>query len=172
MVSFRPRLGRIALPVALATVVGVSLSVSAGTARAQTGRDLKTIDVCRIVPGEAVAAAVGGKLAEARPFTPKPPTFARCTYMVDVPGAAQAARKGFALWFYPPADFEELRKYTEGKVTDIPGLGDGAYGFQDPGDGRFKIRVLKRGDVAIEASADTADAARKVAGVAVARLAK
>jgi hypothetical protein len=172
MVSFWPRPGRIALPRALATFVGVSLAVCAGTSWAQAGRDLKIVDVCRVIPGEAVAAAVGGKLAEVRPFTPKAPTFTRCTYLVDVPGGAQATRKGYALWFHPPADFEELRKYTEGKVTDIPGLGDGAYGFQDPGDGRFKIRVLKRGDVTIEATADTADAARKVAGVAIAALAK
>ncbi len=154
---------------ALALTVAAS---AAGPSWAQTRRDLKTMDVCQVVPGDAVASAVGGKLAEARPFTPKPPTFTRCTYLVDVPGGAQTTRKGYALWFYAPSDFEELRKYTEGKVTDIPGLGDGAYIFQDPGDRRFKIRVLRRGDGTIEATADTADAARQVAGIAVAWLAK
>jgi hypothetical protein len=54
----------------------------------------------------------------------------------------------------------------------VTGIGDGAYAFKDPGDGRFKIRVLRRGDVTIEASADTAETARKVAAVAVAQLAK
>jgi hypothetical protein len=144
----------------------------AGIALAQVGRDLESVDVCRVIAGEAVAAAVGGKLVEVRPFTPKPPTFTRCTYFVDVPGPQKPLRKGYALWLYPPADFVELRGFTEGKITDIAGLGDGAYGFQDPGDGRFKIRVLKRGDVTIEATADTADAARTVAGVALASLAK
>ena len=154
----------------VALVLGSVLCVE--TAWAQAARDLGAVDVCRVIPGEAVAAAVGGKLAEARPFTPKPPTFTRCTYLVDVPGPEKPVRKGYALWLYPPGDFVELRGFTEGKITDIPGLGDGAYWFQDPGDGRFKIRVLKRGDVTIEATADTADAARKVAGVAVASLAK
>ena len=155
-----------------AAFVGVSLAVSAGTAAAQTPRDLKTMNVCQVVPGDAVATAVGGKLAETRPFTPKPPTFTRCTYFVDVPGTARSNRKGYTLWLYPPADFEELRKYTDGKITEVPGLADGACEFHDPGDGRFKIPVLKRGDVGVEATADTADAARKVAGVAVAWLAK
>jgi len=57
-------------------------------------------------------------------------------------------------------------------MTDVSGLGDGACIFQDSGDGRFKIRVLRKGDVTIEATADTADAARKVAGVTAASLAK
>jgi len=155
-----------------AAFVGVSLAVSAGTAAAQTPRDLKTMNVCQVVPGDAVAAAVGGKLAETRPFTPQNPTFTRCTYLVDVPVAGRSTRNGYTLWFYPPADFEELRKFTEGTITAVPGLADDAYEFLDPGDGRFKIRVLRRGDLTVEATAGTADAARKIAGVAVAWLAK
>lgn len=144
----------------------------AGTAGAQAGRDLKTIDVCRVVPGETVAAAVGGKLAEVRPFNPNDGSMARCTYLVDLPGPEKPVRKGYAIWLFPPGDFVELRGFTESKMTDVSGLGDGAYIFQDSGDGRFKIRFLRKGDVTIEATGDTADAARKVAGVAAASLAK
>lgn len=49
-----------------AAFVGVSLAVCTGMAAAQTPRDLKTMNVCQVVPGDAVAAAVGGKIAETR----------------------------------------------------------------------------------------------------------
>ena len=52
----------------------------------------------------------------------------------------------------------------------MTGLGDGAYMFQDKGDGRNKFRVLKRGDLMFEATGDSADAARKVAAVVVEHL--
>lgn len=160
----RPCMGCVAL------VLGSVLC--AGAVGVQAQRDLKTIDVCKTVPGDAVAAALGGKLAEARPSSPKAGSLPRCTYLVDVPGAGKPDRKGYVIWVYPPADFVELRRFTEGRITDIPGLGDGAYLFQDSSDGRFKIRVLRKGDVTIEATADTADAARRVASVAAASLAK
>jgi hypothetical protein len=173
MVSLRPRIKRFGLARFLViSVAGLSCALCTGTGWAQGGRDLKTVNVCKAVPGDAIATAVGGRLAEVRPFTPKDPTFTRCTYFVDVPGTGQATREAYSLWFYPPADFEDLRKYTNEKITEVSGLADGAYEFRDSGDGRFKIRVLKRGDVSFEATAGTADAARKVAGVAVAWLAK
>ena len=137
----------------------------------QARRDLKVLDVCRLVPGDAVAKAVGGALAEARPFFDKDGTLARCTYVVTLPGSGDT-RQAYVIWIYPPADFEELKAFTEGKMTAVPGLGDGAYSFQDPGDGRFKVRVLKRGEVTIEATAVTADGARNVAEAAVAAVSK
>ena len=54
-------------------------------------------------------------------------------------------------------------------VTD---LGDGAYGFLDSGDGRYKLRVLRRGDVTLEATASTAAGARALAEAAFKALAK
>ena len=47
---------------------------------------------------------------------------------------------------------------------------DGAYMFQGKGDGRFKINVLKRGDLMIQATGETAESARKVADAVVAHL--
>jgi hypothetical protein len=145
--------------------------LSAGVATPQ-GRNLSGVNVCQMVPGEAVAKAVGGTLAEARPIVAKDSTLPRCVYQVVVPQGAATARRAYVIWAYPPGDFQSLRRYTEGKVSDVPGLGDGAYAFKDPGDGRFKIRVLKSGDVTIEATADTADAARRVAEAALASLKK
>jgi len=53
-----------------------------------------------------------------------------------------------------------------------PDLGDGAYGFLDSGDGRYKLRVLRRGDVTLEATASTAARARALAEAAFKALAK
>ena len=150
----------------------VLCSILGGTVSAQAGRDLKTIDVCKVIDGGAVAAAVGGTLAEVRPFNPKDGTLARCAYLVDVPKQGTPERKGYTVWVYPPSEFVGLRKYTEEKTTELPGIGDGAYWFQDAGDGRFKVRALKGGDVTIETTADSMDAARKIAGVALRALAK
>jgi hypothetical protein len=70
----------------------------------------------------------------------------------------------------PPEDFEELKKSIEEPRTTLTGLGDGAYMFHDKGDGRFKINVLKRGDLMFQATGETAESARKVADAVVAQL--
>jgi hypothetical protein len=46
-------------------------------------------------------------------------------------------------------------------------LGDAAYVFQDD-DRRFKLNVLKRGDLMFQATADTRESARKVADTVLA----
>lgn len=132
----------------------------------QKPRDWTTFNVCQLVPGEAVAKAVAAKLNEVRPFFDK--TFSRCTYLVTLTATNKPA--GYVLWMQPEADFEDLKKETQAPLTPLTGLGDGAYIFQDKGDGRFKLRVLKRGDLTFEATGDSAESARKVAQVAVAYL--
>ncbi len=77
---------------------------------------------------------------------------------------------GYVVYLQPAEDFEGLKKYIEDPITPIAGLGDGAYMFHDTGDGRFKIHVLKRGDVMVEANAESAASARKVADAVVAVL--
>ncbi len=139
---------------------------------AAQGRSLKGLDVCKLVPGENIAKAVAGQLAEARSVVAPDGTAPRCIYQVMSAGGQKPVRAAYVIYLYPPSDFQELRRYTEGKIVDVTGLGDGAYAFHDPGDGRFKIRVLKRDDVTIEASADSAEGARKVANAALASLKK
>lgn len=129
-------------------------------------RDYETFNVCQAMPGETIARALGGKLAEARPFGDK--AFSRCTYFVVL--AATGQRLGYVVWMQPPEDFEELKKSIEEPRTTLTGLGDAAYMFQDKGDGRFKINVLKRGDLMIQATGETAESARKVADAVVAHL--
>lgn len=131
----------------------------------QQPRDWTTVNVCQLVPGEAVARAVAGTLTEARPFQDK--IISRCTYLVTLANGKPA---GYVVWMQPETNFEELKKYTESPLTPVAGLGDGAYIFQDKGDSRFKLRVLKRGDLMFEATGDSAESARKVADVVVAHL--
>lgn len=152
---------------------GVSPALSAraasrqtsGTAR-QPARDYTKFNVCEAVPGEAVARAVGATLVETRPFFDK--SFSRCTYIVMPPGSTQ--RAGYTVWMQPAEDFEELKKYIEEPITPVSGLGDGAYWFKDKGDNRFKIHVLKRGDLMFQATGESAASARKVAEAVVAVL--
>jgi hypothetical protein len=135
---------------------------SAGAGR----RDYTTFNVCQAVPGEAIARALGGRLVQTRPLYDK--SFSRCTYFV-VP-AGKDAQLGYVVWVQPPEDFEELKKHIEEPRTPLTGLGDGAYMFHDKGDGRFKINVLKRGDLMFQATAESAETARKVADAVIARL--
>jgi hypothetical protein len=131
----------------------------------QSARDYTKFDVCQAVPGEAIARALGGKLVQTRPFFDK--SFSRCTYFVIPAGSDKQA--GYAVWISPPEDFEDLKKVNDRPLTTLSGLGDAAYTYRDE-DGRYKINVLKRGDLMFHATADTPEAARKVADAVVAVL--
>jgi hypothetical protein len=132
----------------------------------QAARDFQKLDVCQMIPGSVVARAIGGTLVNTRLFQDK--SFSRCTYFVKPEGATE--QLGYVVWVGPATDFEELKRYIEEKKTPLTGLGDGAYTFQDKGDGRFKINVLKRGDVTLEITGESAANARKVADAVVAHL--
>jgi hypothetical protein len=132
----------------------------------QPRRDFSTLNVCQLVPGEVIARALGGKLVEARPVADK--SVSRCSYFI-LPAGSDSQR-GYVVWMQPPDDFEELKKFISDPITAVTGLGDGAYMFRDRGDGRFKIHVLKRGDLMFEATGDSAESARKVADAVVAQL--
>jgi hypothetical protein len=137
-----------------------------GSIGQQPRRDYATLNACEAMPGDVVARALGGKLAEARPFMDK--SFSRCTYFITPSGSDQ--RLGYVVWLQPAADFDELKKATEERITIVTGLGDAAYAFQDKGDGRFKMNVLKRGDLMFQATANTAESVRKIADAVAAHL--
>lgn len=128
-----------------------------------TGRDYTKLNVCQLVPGDHVARALGGQLSEQRPAYDK--AFSRCTYLIVLPGSAKPL--GYVVWIQPPGDFQELKQFIDEPLTSVSGLGDDAYAFRDAGDGRFKINVLKRGDLMFQATGDSALAARQVADAVV-----
>ena len=133
---------------------------------AQSKRDHATLDVCQMIPGTVVAQALGATLSSTRPVMDK--TFSRCTYLVTPSGGAKPL--GYVVWVQPAADFQDLKQHIDSPITPIAGLGDGAYTFQDKGDGRFKINVLKRDDLMIQVTGESAASARKVADAVVAHL--
>lgn len=114
------------------------------------------------VLGEVIAHQLDGCLGKAGPLADK--NWSRCTYFVALPGSE--APKAYVLWLQPAEDYEELKAYIEEPIVPIAGLGDAAFGFQDKGDGRYKIYVLKRGDLSCQARGEAEAPARKVAEAA------
>ena len=129
-------------------------------------RDYTKLNVCEFIPGDAIARAVGATLTRSRPTFDK--NWSRCAYYVT---GADGKPNGYVVWIQPAEDFEELKKYIDKPITPVSGLGDGAYVFQDD-DTRFKMNVLKRGDLMFQATADSVEAARKVAATVLAIVSK
>jgi len=148
------------LTLALVAVI-LALSVPALAAGAGPVDPAKT-DVCVAVPGEAVAAAFGGTLRQARPFRDPDGGFARCTYFVAPKGGGKDA--AYTLWLYPDTDYDDLLAVTERPLEAVKGLGDAAVLFQDE-DGRWKLRFVVRGRYTLEATAADAGSARRLAGL-------
>ena len=146
----------------IAAVAAIALPVmSAG----QT-RDYTKFNVCEFIPGDAIARAVGARLTQSRPTFDE--SWSRCAYYVT---DANGKPNGYVVWIQPAEDFEELKKHIDKPITPVSGLGDGAYVFQDD-DRRFKMNVLKRGDLMFQTTADTQASARKVADTVFAIVSK
>ncbi len=125
-------------------------------------------DVCVRVPGDAVAAAVGGALKSARPFADPDGGFARCTYLVSS-GAGASETAGYVLWLYRDSDYDDLVAAVAGPKEKVEGTGDDAVLFREE-DGRAKLLFVRRGRYAAEATAADADGARQLARVALEKL--
>jgi hypothetical protein len=133
---------------------------------ARQPRDYTKFNVCELIPGEAIARAVGARLTQSRPTFDE--NWSRCTYLVT---DASGKPNGYVVWIQPAEDFEELKKYNDKPLSPVSGLGDAAYMFQDD-DRRFKLNVLKRGDLMLQATADTPESARKIADTVLAIVTK
>jgi hypothetical protein len=135
-------------------------AASTAPAKAKTGRDLEKVDVCRLLPGADVAKAFGGTLEGAsgnsNAFS------ADCTYTIRL-----RTTKTVLVYLYPPDQFAMLKEMSE-KAEPVAGLGDGAFVEQDSG--WYELKVLKKGDVTIDARGDTLEEARKLAELVLARL--
>ena len=152
------------------TVAGFLIAAVAAFAvpvmSAHQTRDYTKFNVCEFIRGDAIAQSVGAKLTQSRPTFDK--NWSRCTYYVT---DAKGKPNGYVVWIQPAEDFEELKKHIEQPIAAVSGLGDAAYMFQDD-DRRFKLNVLKRGDLMFQATADTKESARKVAETVLAILSK
>jgi hypothetical protein len=144
----------------------VAVTAFAVSASARQTRDYTKFNVCEFIPGDAIARAVGARLNQTRPTFDK--NWSRCAYLVT---DATGKPNGYVVWIQPAADFEDLRKIIEAPMTPVTGLGDAAFVFQDE-DRRFKLNVLKRGELMFQATADTPESARKVADAVLAIVSK
>ncbi len=160
------RVNLVALFLAVASVPSV-----ASVATAESGMlpaDVTTADVCAVIPGDAVANAVGATLVGARLVRPDG-SHARCVYTVERPAPGRE-RVAFVLWLHRPGDFDELRTLQENPVTAVEGLGDGAFVSSDGESGRHDLFVLVRGVAAVEVTGPDAEGVRKVGSAAVERI--
>jgi hypothetical protein len=104
------------------------------------GRDLSTVDVCTLIPAEAVATAMGEKPATA-PANYDPGFEGKgCRY--------KSGRRYAEVSLLPPGEFDFKRGMTpKERVHPLEGLGDAAY-WEDDVD-RMELYVLKSGDATI-----------------------
>ena len=154
----------------MAAAAMLGLCSATQQAAGETIADPTTVDVCKRLPGADVAAALGGLLKQARPLTTD--SSSRCAYLLAPAGKPEETAPGVVVWLYRAGDYDELAKYTEGTTENVPNLGDAAMRFRDPGDGLYKLRVVKRGQFALEAVASDPVSARKLAELALARFTK
>jgi hypothetical protein len=134
---------------------------------APVGRDLTQLVVCDLVPGEEVAALMGGVLfAEPSP-TASGTLWNECAYLVR-PGAQASEALLATVRLYAPEHFGLAKGLAEAP-TDVPGLADEA--FQTEERPLFVVMALQRDDVALEVRVESsADDARALAELVFDRL--
>ena len=107
---------------------------------APAGRDLSGVDVCALIPAEAVAKAMNEK-----------PAAAPTNYDPGFEGKGCRYKSGMRyaeVSLLPPDHFRFKRSMTpKERLHPVDGLGDGAY-WEDRSD-RMEVYVLKSGDATI-----------------------
>jgi hypothetical protein len=130
---------------------------------ATPARDVSALEACEIVPPAEVAAIVGGTLLN------EPPTgFANCAYVLDANGTTESYRIAFG----DPAPYVAmLDAQSEAERGErLDGLWDEAYvQTQAMADG-FSVIVIRRGDLAVEATGPRKEPAVEIARLAVSRV--
>lgn len=112
-------------------------------ATAEASRDLANVDVCALIPADAVATALGGAVA-AEPTGWDPGWEGKgCRYKTRAGSFSIYTEVGLV----PPDDYEFLRQAAQVPTHDVSGLGDGAW-WMDRTD-RADLYVLRRGDVMV-----------------------
>jgi hypothetical protein len=159
----------------LATIVGAVALACGSAGREQTpgekgsasrvaaGRDLSSLDVCALVPGEEVAALFGGTLGRESRSKIYPGASTECSYAIEAGGPT----KFVLVFLYPPSHFE-LFASEEEERQEISGLGDRAYAA--PIGGNHQVTVLLEGDVTVDARAATVDEAQQLAELVLTKL--
>lgn len=141
----------------------VAFALQKGGAASTTRRDSNSLDACKAVPGDSVASALGGKLAEARSVKGGDSLAAKCVYTIVPSGPGNSAHKIYILWLMPAQDFDSMKKLQEGPVKKVDKLGDDAFITFHPETKRHDLMTVKRGKIAIEVTGEDVDSIRKIA---------
>ena len=134
-------------------------------------RQLADLDVCALVPGEEVAEVLGMRLVSTRTSNSPDGKLARCVYLVSGSGPSDEATGAYVVALLPPTRYAELRPFQEEPTRDVPGIGDGAWIVLHSESARYDLYALRTGDVTVEVTGEDDSAVRKVAGLAVPKLA-
>jgi hypothetical protein len=177
LVSRSGRAARLVLAIALAAVGCRGQGPAAGSSGSETESsgprsplDVATVDVCRRVPGKAVAQALGGQRADTLAFGASADQPSRCRYAVTLGDGERSARQAYVVMLMAPGQFEMRHAQQQNPVTPIPGLGDAAYVTYAPAGERMDLYVLQRGVATIAVTGENRTALIKIAKVALAHL--
>ena len=141
--------------------IGILLCVIAaialfGPLSAKAHGQEKAADLCKIIPGDEVAKAIGGKIMETKSFE------GRCVYIVGF-GQTDPPSRAFVIYQHDASDYEGLKDAMEGKIKPVKGIGDEAVVSFDSQSKRYWLLAVKRGQVAYQVSGDNEDLVRKIA---------
>jgi len=123
----------------------------------------KAADLCKIIPGNNVAKAIGGNIMETKSLD------GRCVYIVGF-GQTDPPSRAFVIYQHEASEYHALKDAMEGKIKPIKGIGDEAVGSFDSQSNRYWLLVVKRGQVTYQVSGDNEDLVRKVAVAALKHL--
>ena len=123
----------------------------------------KAGDLCKIIPGNEVAKAAGGKIIETKSAE------GRCVYIVGFE-QSNPPRRAFVIYQHEASDYEGLKDAMGMEIKPVKGIGDEAVGSFDSESNRYWLLVVKRGQVTYQVSGDNEDLVRKVAVAALKQL--
>ena len=149
------------------------LAVSTGYAAQTVVTDPSSINVCERVPGAEVAKVLGKPLKSERPIVFKDSKLSRCVYLLYSGGKPEGAdARASCSGSTRRRSTRSSTRSPRAKLEPVSGVGDEAVRFLDTGDGRHKLRALRKGRYAVEATAGDAASALALAKLAVERFDK
>jgi hypothetical protein len=149
----------------------------APAAAASSGRDLSSMNVCELVPGDVVEKLVTNKLRQPPQRMDMGPQQQGCEYylgeaMQDTFEYVHIYVSTHLELFEPLEAALETERQLGASVTGevLSGLGDEAYALHNEMSGDTSVQILKRGDVVVSVKANTLPHARVIAATVLKRL--
>lgn len=134
-------------------------AAEAGVPAGSSGGD---VDVCALLPGEEVAAALDARLTHPT----EPGSTMNCWYMLAPAGSSTAIGLPYIAWVMPP----DINEPPPPDAERLAGLGDEAAIRYDSGEDQYRLTVLLRGRYAIEVIGQERERTRRLAELLVPRL--